>query len=93
MDVQLDDDGRIAIPKAVQDQLGIESGSTLEIRVNPDDDAGHTITLRPQQTSALQQKDELLVHTGQLTEDPFDVVEQIRADRRERAQTHAGLDG
>lgn len=94
MDVTIDDYGRIVIPKEIRDQLGIKSGSSLEIRAEPDGDAGGTITLRPKgQTPALQQKGGLLVHSGTLTDDEFDVVEQIRAERQERAQTHAGLDG
>ena len=94
MDVTIDDYGRIVIPKEVRDQLGIESGSILEIRVDPDDNAEGSITLTPRdQTPALQQKDELLVHAGTLTEEDFDIVEQIRTERHERARTHAGLDG
>jgi hypothetical protein len=31
------------------------------------------------------------VHTGRLTDDTFDVVEQLRRSRVERASKHAGL--
>lgn len=94
MEVKLDDYGRIVIPKEVRDKLGIESGSALEILVDSEGDAGGAITLRPKgQEPALQQKGELLVHSGSLTEEDFDVVEQIRSGRRERARKHAGLDG
>lgn len=92
MDITIDDYGRIVIPKEVRDQLGLESGSALDIRVDPDENAKWAITLTPKgQFPALQQKDELLVHTGTLTDEDFDVVEQIRSERRERARTHAGL--
>jgi AbrB family looped-hinge helix DNA binding protein len=94
MEVKIDDYGRIVIPKEVREQLGIESGSALEVRVDQDGDAGRAITLALKgQEPALQQKGELLVHSGRLTEEEFDVVEQIRATRRERARKHAGLDG
>jgi AbrB family looped-hinge helix DNA binding protein len=33
MEVKIDDYGRIVIPKEVREKLGIESGSTLEVRV------------------------------------------------------------
>jgi AbrB family looped-hinge helix DNA binding protein len=93
MDITIDDYGRIVIPKEVRDQLGLESGSALEIRVDSADNAEGAITLTPKgQSPALQQKDELLVHTGTLTDEGVDVVEQIRSERRERARTHAGLD-
>ena len=94
MEVKLDDYGRIVIPKEVRDKLGIESGSSLEIRVEREEEIGGTITLSPRgQEPALQQKGELLVHSGTLTEEEFDVVEQIRSGRRDRARKHAGLDG
>jgi AbrB family looped-hinge helix DNA binding protein len=94
MEVKIDDYGRIVIPKEVRDKLGIESGSALEIRVDSGGETGGAITLRPKgQKPALQQKGELMVHSGSLTEKEFDVVEQIRSERRERARRHAGLDG
>jgi AbrB family looped-hinge helix DNA binding protein len=94
MEVKIDDYGRIVIPKEVREKLGIESGSTLEVRVGSEVESGGIITLRPKgQKPALQRKGELLVHSGSLTEEDFDVVEQIRSVRRERARKHAGLDG
>jgi len=93
MEVKIDDYGRIVIPKEVRDKLGIESGSALEIRVDSGGEAGGELTLRPKgQEPALQQKGELLVHSGTLTEEEFDVVDQIRSARRKRARKHAGLD-
>jgi AbrB family looped-hinge helix DNA binding protein len=93
MDIQIDDYGRIVIPKEVRDRLGIESGSVLEIRVDLEEKTGGAITLKPRgREPALQQKGELLVHTGELTDESFDVVEQIRSERRGRARKHAGLE-
>jgi len=92
MDVQIDDYGRIVIPKDVRAQLGIDSGSTLKVRVEEDPE-GASITLTPKRPEpALQRKGELLVHSGTLTEDGFDVAEQIRSHRRARARKHAGLE-
>ena len=91
MEAKIDDYGRIVIPKKIRDRLGIESGTSLEIRVDKEEEGA--ITLRPKgQNPALQQKGELLVHSGNLTEEEFDVVEQIRSGRRERARKHAGLE-
>lgn len=92
MEVKIDDYGRIVIPKAVREKLGIESGTSLEIEVDSAE-VGGAITLTPkEQKPALRKKEELLVHSGKLTEEDFDVVEQIRSDRQERARKQAGLD-
>lgn len=91
MEAKIDDYGRIVIPKEVRDKLGIESGTSLEIRVDGKEEGA--ITLRPKgQKPALQQKGELLVHSGKLTEADFDMVDQLRTERRQRARKHAGLD-
>jgi len=75
-----------------RDQLAIESGSALEVEVGTEERGG-SITLRPKgQEPALQQKGELLVHTGELTEEDFDVAEHLRVERQKRARRHAGLD-
>jgi AbrB family looped-hinge helix DNA binding protein len=93
MEVKVDNYGRIVIPKEVRDRLGLDSGSALEINVESEGETGRAITLRLKgQEPALQQKGELLVHSGRLADEDFDVVEQIRSDRRERALGHAGLD-
>ena len=92
MEVKIDDYGRIVIPKTVREKLGIDSGTSLEIEV-AFEEVGGAITLTPKgQEPALQQEGELLIHSGKLTDENYDVVEQIRSDRQERARKHAGLD-
>jgi AbrB family looped-hinge helix DNA binding protein len=93
MEVKIDDYGRIVIPKEVRDHLGIESGRTLKISVETEGVNGGAITLRPKgQRPPLRRKGALLVHSGELAEEGFDVVEQIRTERTERNRRHAGLD-
>lgn len=93
MEVKIDDYGRIVIPKKVRDHLGIESGRTLKVSVETKGAGGGAIRLRPKgQRPTLRRKGPLLVHSGELAEEGFDVVEQIRAQRTERARRHAGLD-
>lgn len=90
MKVTVDDYGRIVIPKPIRDRLGLESGSSLELDIGAEEEGGEAITLRPRgQKPALQRKGGLLVHTGQLTDEDFDVVQQLREQREERAQRHA----
>jgi AbrB family looped-hinge helix DNA binding protein len=92
MDVTIDDHGRIVIPKSIRDRFGLESGSSLTLEVADADEHEAAITLRPQgQELLLQQKGDLLVHTGRLTDEEFDVVEQLRNQREERARRHAGV--
>lgn len=93
MKVEIDDYGRIVIPKDVRDRLGIESGSALEIEVGHEEDGGSIMLTPERQTPSLQRKGELLVHAGTLTEEGFDVAEQLRSRRQGRARQHAGLGG
>lgn len=92
MDVTIDDYGRIVIPKSIRDRLGLESGSSLTLEIADVGEDVESITLRPKgQEPTLQQKGNLLVHTGRLTDEEFNVVEQLRNQREERAQRHAGI--
>jgi len=89
MEVTIDEYGRIVIPKALRDRLGLEAGTSLELDVPSD--APDTIRLAPTgRQPALRQKGPLLVHTGRLTREDFDVVEQLRQARADRASKHAG---
>ncbi len=91
MEVSIDDDGRIVIPKSVRDRLDLQSGTSLELTVQCEGDNGELIALTPKRRdSPLEQKGALLVHTGELSEDRFDVAEHLREQRRTRASKHAG---
>lgn len=91
MEVSIDDDGRIVIPKSVRDRLGLQSGTALELAVRSEGEREDEITLTPKrQSPPLQQKGALLVHTGELSEDSFDVAEHLREQRQNRALKHAG---
>jgi AbrB family looped-hinge helix DNA binding protein len=93
MEVKIDDYGRIVIPKEIRDRLGVDAGTALEIDIRLEGSPRGSVVLRPKgQKPALQQKGELLVHSGRLTDEDFDVVDQIRSSRRKRARKHAGLD-
>ena len=90
MEVTVDDYGRIVIPKSIRDRLGVESGSSLDLAVNASEEGGESITLRPKgQEPPLRREGDLLVHTGRLTDEDFDVVDQLRKQYDERARNHA----
>lgn len=91
MEVTVDDYGRIVIPKAIRDRLGLEAGSSLVLDIDNSGEGGESITLRPHgQEPPLRREGDLLVHTGRLTDEDFNVVEQLRDQREERDQRHAG---
>ena len=87
MDVTIDKFGRIVIPKVVRDSLGLKAGSELQVEITEEETGERTIALRPGQEKALLiDEDGLLVYTGVLKVQDFDVVEHIRVTREERAQ-------
>lgn len=92
MEVTIDNYGRIVIPKAVRERLGLEAGATLELEVEPPAEEGgaEAVQLRPRaEQPVLQRKDGVLVHTGRMSE-PAGVVELIREQRMERTRTLSG---
>ena len=93
MEVSLDKYGRIVIPKSVRERLGLEAGGTLELSVESSEEGGgETVRLQPAgREPLLKEKDGILVFTGRLLEDDYDVVEHLRAARRSRARKLVGL--
>ena len=47
MEVTVDKYGRIVIPKAVRERLGLQAGSTLELGIEPVEGGAEAIALRP----------------------------------------------
>lgn len=93
MDVTIDDYGRIVIPKPVRDQLGLQSGTSLELAIQTEGESEEKITLSPKrQAPPLQQKGSLLVHTGELSDDRFDITDHLSKQRQTRALKQAGLE-
>ena len=88
MNVTLDKFGRIVIPKAIRRRLGLDAGTELSLEAEDGD-----IVLRPvAQRPPLVVRDDILVSTASLDEEaePFDVVESIRAHRRDRLREQGG---
>lgn len=80
---ELDRFGRIVVPKAAREELGIDAGTKLEVRT----DQGE-IHLRPVRSrSSLAVRNGFLVATGKLH---GDVREAIDADRDARFRVVAG---
>jgi AbrB family looped-hinge helix DNA binding protein len=78
MEVTLDKFGRVVIPKAVREQLGLGPGTVLEIHV--DDEEG--IILRPRRVVPdLAEEHEVLVFAGEPTADLERAVERHRQNR------------
>jgi len=92
MKVTVNHDGRIVIPASICDRLGLTPGSVLELEVDTSEKVGGSITLRPkEEESPLRRMGDLLVHTGRLQDEHFDVVKLLRDQRDKRARSHAGF--
>lgn len=91
MTVTVDKSGRVLIPKAIRDRLGITPGTPLTVGVHDAGDGAPTLELRPEATDdALTYVNGVLVHVGRLPPD-FDTVEFIRQQRDERSRKLSGL--
>ena len=90
MEVTLDKYGRIVIPKAVRERLGLKAGSSLELGVEPGEGGAEAIALRPAgQEPVLQREGRVLVHTG-TADRPLDPVEAVHRSRQKRIRKLAG---
>jgi AbrB family looped-hinge helix DNA binding protein len=81
MNLKIDKEGRVLLPKPVRDRLGLRAGSELEIRETPE---GVLLRLSDRKPS-LVKKGSFLVHTGEIPKG-FDVTKAIDEDRKERAR-------
>ena len=87
MEVKLDKFGRIVIPKAAREALALRAGDELELNIEEDEHGRRSISLRPShEETPFRRKGDVLVFTGKVTNSEFDVVEQIRNTRDERAR-------
>lgn len=81
MDVTLDRYGRILLPKALRDRLGLQAGSRLHVETT-----GEGIALRPvDQDAILTVRDGVLVHEGRLLDDGAGLLRDVREERIRRA--------
>lgn len=86
--ILLDDWGRILIPDALRSRLGLKPGMTLVV----EDAEQGGVQLRPQEeSSALIEKDGLLVFTGELVGDVTNVVQEARGRRTQELIRRSGL--
>jgi AbrB family looped-hinge helix DNA binding protein len=83
----MDKAGRVTLPKAARDRLGLHEGSSdLEIV-----QASEGVLLKPIETRpSMVKKQGLGVHTGKLPR-RFDIGRAIRDDREDRIRKLAGL--
>jgi bifunctional DNA-binding transcriptional regulator/antitoxin component of YhaV-PrlF toxin-antitoxin module len=86
--ISLDDVGRILIPEALQRRLGLKPGMTLVVE---DTEQGGVQLSVQAETSALIEKDGLLVFNGALEGDITHAVERARAQRTDAIIRRSGL--
>lgn len=85
MEATLDDFGRIALPKEIRDDLGLQPGAVLRI-----EERGGGILLRPaDQMAGLVRKAGVLVFAG---EAEGDLDSALTRDREERLRRVSGLE-
>jgi len=86
MTIRMDKAGRVILPKAVRDRLGLQAGADLEIQETPEG-----IVLRPaNRRPSLVKKGNFLVHTGEVPPG-YDILKAIDHDHEERMRKAWGL--
>ena len=79
MTLKMDKAGRVVLPKALRDRLGLHPGADLEIS-----ESSEGVLLRPAKPRRnLVWQGHLLVHTGELPA-AYDITRAIEQDRDER---------
>ena len=92
MTVTIDKFGRILIPKALRDRLGLAPGTALALGVRDGEGGAPTLELRPDLEGAgLVREGTLLVHRGRLDVPGTDIAEFVRAEREARIARLAGF--
>lgn len=92
MTVTIDKFGRVLIPKALRDRLGLKPGTPLQVGVRDAGDGAPTLEIRPEpEEPTFVREHGRLVYAGEVG--GVDVAEILRSERDERARRHAGLDG
>jgi AbrB family looped-hinge helix DNA binding protein len=82
METQIDKFGRVLIPKAVRDHLGLKTGSVLYI-----EEQNQGVILKvAENTSLFKVKGGIVVYTGQATDDLESVLEEERDKRLDKLQ-------
>lgn len=77
MQVEIDKFGRLIIPKAVRNHLGIGPGSVMELL-----EQNHQILLKPiDQKTSLKREGGVLVYTGSALDDIENAIDEDREDR------------
>ncbi|MEF8815428.1 MAG: AbrB/MazE/SpoVT family DNA-binding domain-containing protein [Salinibacter sp.] len=79
MEVTLDEHGRISVPEALRDKLGLEAGAQLSLEIE-----GETLLLTPiSERGVLKERNGLLVSTADVDQeiDVESVIDKVRADR------------
>lgn len=79
MSVEIDQYGRVLIPKSVRDRLGFEPGSELELTV---EGSRLTVEVRDEQPR-VRDEDGVLVYTGEAEGGLDETLERVRSDRLE----------
>jgi len=86
--ISLDDWGRILIPDALRNRLGLKPGMTLVVE---DAEQGGVQLRVQEESSALVEKDGLLVFTGELVGDVTNIVQEVRERRALELIRRSGL--
>ena len=96
MNVTIDKFGRVLIPKALRDQLGLQPGAELSLDVHEGGDGAPALELRAvpdpdDPDGGLSYVDGVLVHNGRLAPEGQDLVAFIKSQREARDLRNAGL--
>lgn len=74
MDTRIDKFGRIVIPKAIREHLGLKTGSLLHV-----EESGHDIVLKvADHESPIKIKNGIAVYMGKALDDIDDAIEEER---------------